>query len=277
MPLPMAHAAAGLGAVLILPQSIRGSLTREQVGRFVLLLVILANMPDLDFLPGLAVGDPHRYHHGISHSLLVALIMTAVAFWATRGIFSNIPAVRMFMCLLLATCSHALLDFFSVDTSTPYGVPLLWPLSDDYLISPYPLFLDVVRSGESSSAFVTSLFSLHNLQGLGVEALFAAAVVGLLIFGCSRTHSPGWWLGITMTVGGASGFLLAGGALTEQERVPKASKEIHRHADHAAWLVHDFRDTTAHIGSTWLVCNRNILYSVRSCRGSLTAMNNNAG
>ena len=36
------------------------------------------NAPDLDFIPGLILGRPNLYHHGISHSLGAAVIFSCI-------------------------------------------------------------------------------------------------------------------------------------------------------------------------------------------------------
>src|SRR4029450_4324861 len=42
--------------------------------------VLFANAPDLDFLPGLAVGDPDAFHRGVTHTLGAAVV-GAAAVW----------------------------------------------------------------------------------------------------------------------------------------------------------------------------------------------------
>src|ERR1044071_7547790 len=63
MPSPVGHSLAGLIAYQIAPE-----IDGMARGRVVALYLLAANAPDLDFLPGLIVGDPNRFHHGISHS-----------------------------------------------------------------------------------------------------------------------------------------------------------------------------------------------------------------
>jgi len=38
-----------------------------------------ACLPDLDFVPGIFLGNPSRFHHGISHSLGMAIILSVLA------------------------------------------------------------------------------------------------------------------------------------------------------------------------------------------------------
>lgn len=37
--------------------------------RHIALYLFATNAPDLDFIPGLFLGDPDLYHHGVSHSI----------------------------------------------------------------------------------------------------------------------------------------------------------------------------------------------------------------
>jgi len=45
-----------------------------------LLILTAAVAPDFDFLPGILIGDPNRFHHGPSHSITAALLF-ALTFW----------------------------------------------------------------------------------------------------------------------------------------------------------------------------------------------------
>ena len=40
--------------------------------------IFIANAPDLDFLPGLIIGKPNLYHHGISHSLGIGILFSLI-------------------------------------------------------------------------------------------------------------------------------------------------------------------------------------------------------
>src|ERR1041385_6780612 len=69
VPSPVGHSIAGLIAYQVAPEI--DGLARRQV---IALYLFAANAPDLDFLPGLLVGDPNRFHHGVSHSGGLALL-----------------------------------------------------------------------------------------------------------------------------------------------------------------------------------------------------------
>ena len=64
MPSPIAHSLAGVALYQVRPER------RHQLA-LLALLVVAANLPDLDFIPGMIMGNADRYHHGPSHSLFV--------------------------------------------------------------------------------------------------------------------------------------------------------------------------------------------------------------
>lgn len=155
MPLPIGHALAGIAFQRARPWYFFDGFWPDA-----LFFVFLANLPDADFLPGILLGSPNLYHHGIFHSLGAALAMAMIGggffyllkkrFWA--------PAAGIF----LVFYSHLLLDYFALDFSAPYGLPLFWPLSSRYFIAAKPIFINITRS-EQSHDFFASLLSRHNL------------------------------------------------------------------------------------------------------------------
>ena len=49
--------------------------TRERRSRTMLAIALVASLvPDLDFVPGIVIGDMRAFHHGISHSLAFAVL-----------------------------------------------------------------------------------------------------------------------------------------------------------------------------------------------------------
>jgi inner membrane protein len=132
--------------------------------------LLVANAADLDFIPGLLVGMPNRYHHGVSHSVgfaaLIAVACSLLMFFLKRDSFS-----RSFPIVFCLYCSHIVLDYLSIDTTSPYGVPLFWPFSNEYYIASFAFLPSIRRASISGVEFVTSLFSLHNLLAISVEFL----------------------------------------------------------------------------------------------------------
>ena len=73
MPSPVGHSL--MGYIIYRTTATAVVVQRMQLIVFYLLV---ANAADLDFIPGLLVGMPNRYHHGISHSVgFAALIAVA--------------------------------------------------------------------------------------------------------------------------------------------------------------------------------------------------------
>jgi inner membrane protein len=145
-----------------------------------LLATFLALAPDLDFLPGLVVGRPALYHHGISHSLGFALAAAVAAALLVR--FEGWSRREVFLLALLAYCSHLALDLVGPDGRAPYGIPLLWPLSEAYLHSPLTLLLGVKHAPETDSSvgeWLAGIFQWINLLAILLEI----ALVGALALG----------------------------------------------------------------------------------------------
>lgn len=63
------------------------------------------------------------------------------------------------------------LDLLSYDSSSPFGVPALWPTANQYNISPISVFLDIQRD-QVSTTFVRSLFRFHNFLPMLIGIVF---------------------------------------------------------------------------------------------------------
>jgi inner membrane protein len=139
--------------------------------------VFAANAADLDFIPGLLVGDVNRYHQSLSHSFLFALLFgffSLVFFHGREGSVTQILATRF-----LLYGSHLLIDYSSQDGSTPLGIPLLWPVSNRHFISPWPIFYGVRHGvpGEDFSALPGHLCSWENVRALSSEMMVLVPVL----------------------------------------------------------------------------------------------------
>jgi hypothetical protein len=123
MPSPIGHILAG-GAVYL------GATRQEDQSKAILGFVLLGSiLPDFDFLPGLLVGNPGLYHHGISHSIgfasLYGVLVFGTFYWVHRGI-----AKRAAVLAILAYGSHLVLDALGASEGAR-GIPILWPLSSE--------------------------------------------------------------------------------------------------------------------------------------------------
>jgi inner membrane protein len=164
MPSPVGHSLAGCIIYTIAP-GMQG-MARWQV---IALYLLAANAPDLDFVPGLLLGDVNRFHHGASHGVGFAVLFAALLSFALR-IVRKQWRWRDFFIVFSLYVSHLVLDYLSTDTGAPFGVPFFWPVSNAYYIAPFVLFSDIHRSN-STADFFYSLLSLHNLWSVTLELL----------------------------------------------------------------------------------------------------------
>jgi inner membrane protein len=109
-------------------------------------LVAAASLaPDLDFIPGLLLGDPNRFHQTFSHSLSMAFVL-ALGFGAILRLhYPGSSWLKWSSLLLILMGSHLFLDFFTEDHRPPIGFPLFWPFSEALQTSPIPVFPASVR------------------------------------------------------------------------------------------------------------------------------------
>ena len=166
MPSPVGHTLLGLAfANLPLKQRL------YQSAVWISFVIFAANAPDLDFLPGWVLGDINRFHHGISHSIGMAVIFAVLSALLAK-LFTN--QLRLVFCVgLIVFLSHLLGDYLGVDVVEPYGAPFLWPLSQEYFLSPYQIFNPIEHGsvGEISNSVFDKIFSLENLFAACVEML----------------------------------------------------------------------------------------------------------
>jgi hypothetical protein len=83
------------------------------------------------------------------------------------------------MLLGAAYLSHVLLDMLSKDSAPPYGLELLWPLSEKFYISPILVFDDIWRGS------FAKLFGLHNWLAVARETLVVGPPTALAF---------SWWM-----------------------------------------------------------------------------------
>jgi inner membrane protein len=171
MSTPLGHGLAGLAVGIGGDRSGSELRTRALVG------ATAGLAPDLDFLPGLLIGDPARFHHGVTHSVgavvVVALIAVMLAPRTRRWAWAGIAAA--------AYASHLLLDVLTYDPSEPIGLLLFWPLSEAYVNAPVTPLPRVLHSEVSP-------FNLHNLGVAALElTLFGLLAVGAYLLWRRRT------------------------------------------------------------------------------------------
>lgn len=176
MPSPAAHSAVALAGFLCVERN-WVPLPRWRKGVLFAAGVLLAILPDIDFVPGFLLGDPVRYHRGLTHSLTICLVSGLLAYGMLRSFHPIAGKTSVLAFLLLSPVSHPLLDYASTDASAPYGVPLFWPLSLRHFVSSVSLFPKIHRNDTSVLDFMQTIFTSVNAQALLREAFFGGALV----------------------------------------------------------------------------------------------------
>ena len=127
--------------------------------------MLLACLPDLDFIAGyIFANNVHQYHSGASHSI-VAVCLATVAIGVTLPFCRNLKILRW---IFVALASHIVIDLFTgpqLGLYESYGVMLFWPFSTDRITMPMSLFYGVQH------ATFADLTSWHNLKVVGFEIL----------------------------------------------------------------------------------------------------------
>jgi membrane-bound metal-dependent hydrolase YbcI (DUF457 family) len=167
---PIAHSFAGFWTFLVFAKQLQIRLPvpwRQYILKLGV-LVLLANLPDFDFLISFALLGNASLHHEFTHSLvagvLVALAVSclwriAPGFWRSAMIYFTAYGSH----LLVDLCTGRTLGW----TNTGSGIPLLWPWPKEFS-SPL-ILIPGVRHGS-----LRAIFSMDNAW---------ASVYELLIFG----------------------------------------------------------------------------------------------
>ncbi len=168
MPSPVGHSLLGLAlaAGFVLP---RATFVRRHLPELSLLLVA-ANLPDVDYVPGLLAGELNKYHHLHTHTLGWVVATSLVLWWVWKRIRPEAD-VKILLLLFAAGSSHLVADLLTADTRAPYGIMALWPFSSTYFISPATLFL------APRKATVSEMFQLYNVRVMLVEAAWCLPLV----------------------------------------------------------------------------------------------------
>jgi inner membrane protein len=140
--------------------------------RFLSWCLVMAMAPDLDFLLGILMGQPSRYHQGLSHSLGAAVMVSlALTLLYSRKRHTMAGEGGRFF---LAYASHLVLDFWGADTRPPYGIPLFWPLSERVYLALWPVFMGVQHTLPTTATtgdWLLTIFQPVNLRAIGIEVL----------------------------------------------------------------------------------------------------------
>ncbi len=132
-------------------------------------------MPDVDFLPGMLLGDLRTFHHQTADSLTAVVFVSRSVgvlanLWKLKGLVGGIWGDGLYL-------SHVLLDFLVNDPSLPLGVQLLWPLSKAYFIAHITPFASFDYY-DPEFGVLAPLLSVHNLSTIK-EIVLMAPLLGL--------------------------------------------------------------------------------------------------
>ena len=172
MPLPLLHAVAGYAVY-------QGAKKNEVPDwRLAASCIALANAADLDFIPGILVGNPDLFHHSFTHSFTAAAaaglgIAAFARIWENRGFWKN------FLISFLAYSTHIVLDF--LDHSP---MPLFWPLTPGRLMTGVAAFQSKkVHLGGFDNFFCDRFLNTHCLKRFTAEVvLISVAGFAFLIY-----------------------------------------------------------------------------------------------
>ena len=167
MPSPVAHSIIGITiwSALRIPRRLGWfALPRWlwQQRNWLLLIIFLANAPDLDLLFGLLQGNLNAYHQTVTHTLFWISLVTVCTWLLLRRHKANHPAPGLVLIFILLT-SHLAADLVCQDYSPPYGLMLGWPFSSQYWHSPISIFPAIAKKD------LWDLWSWHNLQAVLTE------------------------------------------------------------------------------------------------------------
>lgn len=168
MPTPLGHSLAGYVVNAYTFKTLR-------IPEFKTLIIFIfaANAPDLDFIPGLLIGKPNLFHHGVTHSVGAALIFSGLLSLSFCN-KTDRKFGKYFLIFFTLYSSHLLLDYLAFDGRPPFGIPIFWPLNDNYFIFPHPIFPGVMHSRLTHATFgqfITDAFSIHNLYVAFIECI----------------------------------------------------------------------------------------------------------
>ena len=173
---PIAHSFAGFWIFLALAEELKSRLVARWRQWLLPLgvLVLLANLPDVDFLLGCFQGNPNNAHRDFTHSLASAVLISL----ALSCVWRIAPGFwRSTLLYFTAYSSHLLIDFFSGTkigwTHTGFGMPLFWPWSKEFSS---PLILTFGIRHKDFAA----LFSLDNVWSCTYELLTCGAITAVV-------------------------------------------------------------------------------------------------
>ena len=141
-------------------------LKRFPVSPLTLLLVaIVANIPDLDIVVSFLLLGDHKLLHGIgSHSFLFAILIAAIIWGVGRVNGWQQPLALV---VFLAISSHVLVDWLTgpnLGFNASHGSAFLWPIIETPISAPITMFKGVNHNALLPDALYIALWELFILS-----------------------------------------------------------------------------------------------------------------
>ena len=163
MPTPIGHSLAGLTIQLASgKRPARHQLTSA------LLVLIVASLPDIDFIPGYLSSEPRAYHWGPTHSLFAAVVVGCAFGCFAR--YQRRSFTPVFLLMTAVYASHLLLDCLLGPGAPSLGLQLFWPFNSDRWMMPWAVFRMAPKTIESIGP-VGALFTREILPVVSREIL----------------------------------------------------------------------------------------------------------
>ena len=180
MPLPLGHAVVGYSFA-----AASGVRFRRNTLTALLFSVVVANLPDADFLPGALANEPVLYHRTIAHTLPAALLCGLII----GAVLTRFGPRFWQMTLLgfLVYSSHLFADMVDFGGGN-MGVQILWPIDHGWYVIPTPLSGEAqpllhFSRGEGSASFFASFASWQFVRAMVLQGLLFAPLL-----------LPAWWI-----------------------------------------------------------------------------------
>lgn len=155
---PVAHSAVGLLGWQ--------KFSEKKNLKTVLIFILIANLPDIDFAFYLFLGEKALHLHQYFTHNVFFVVITAIACWP---LFKS--KTERFGILLVAF-SHLLLDYFTIDLVNPKGFRLFYPFSSQ--VFNFGIFPNLLKGNWEE------VFSFYNLLVISLETAFFAVPVFII-------------------------------------------------------------------------------------------------
>ena len=143
------------------------------------LAIAIANLPDLDFLPGLLMGNAFAFHRRGSHTIMAAVLVGCLIVVGLRLTHQWLPktfklspsqSLQGGAWATTIYLGHLCLDFVMEDRIPPFGLQLLWPFVDTFFLAPIALIPGVQFD---------PVLSWRNVLVVSVEILWLVPMIGM--------------------------------------------------------------------------------------------------